>query len=244
VSYGPGDPCTRSENGRHAFARTDEIASPDGQEWMRCALCLLIARSSDVDSRTDDVDDRPVPTPSASEPDAWPAVQALLDAYTDLWNAQQEADANAAERDAESEDSDGSGDWSARDSEKVDELGQALAAAEAAAKTAVTAVSRPPLPANSIPVTVHPIAVDGLPQYGEDDDLELSGRVAFIFDGCVVSGWPLNLKHGSNPDGTPYWEANSDVGRTIKFAGVTHWLEFPIPVHRIAPLPTNRKAHL
>ena len=66
-------------------------------------------------------------------------------------------------------------------------------------------------------IIVHEIAKDGLP-----DMDNLTGRVAFIFDGCIVSGWPLD-------DGES-WEANSDVGRHGTFTGVTHWVEFPAPV--------------
>ena len=70
----------------------------------------------------------------------------------------------------------------------------------------------------SVTIRIHSIKDDGFP------DMEaLTGRVAFIFDGCVVSGWPLY----NPPNGE--WEANSDVGRTVKFQGVTHWIEFPEP---------------
>lgn len=82
---------------------------------------------------------------------------------------------------------------------------------------------------------IHEIATDGLP------DMEtLVGRVAFIFDGCIVSGWPLDPK---NPDINVYalydwdpktqgilWEVNSDVGHTRPFGNVTHWIEFDKPV--------------
>jgi hypothetical protein len=73
-------------------------------------------------------------------------------------------------------------------------------------------------------ITVHSIAEDGLP-----DMSKLVGRVAFIFDGCTVSGWPLGA--GEDADG-PYigqWEADSDVGKHGAFEGVTHWIEFPVP---------------
>ena len=75
----------------------------------------------------------------------------------------------------------------------------------------------------SLQVTVHEIAVDGMP------DMEaLTGRVAFIFDGSIVSGWPLD------DVGDPgYWEGNSDVARNVKFANVTHWVEFPVPVWEV-----------
>lgn len=67
-------------------------------------------------------------------------------------------------------------------------------------------------------IKIHEIAKDGLPIMDE-----LTGRVAFIFDGCIVSGWPLR----DNGDGETTWEADSDVGRSGAFYGVTHWVEFP-----------------
>lgn len=71
-----------------------------------------------------------------------------------------------------------------------------------------------------VTVKIHETAVDGLPDMGR-----LVGRVAFLFDGCIVSGWPL---------GEPgEWEANSDVGHVGVFTGVTHWVEFPAPLHRM-----------
>jgi hypothetical protein len=79
-------------------------------------------------------------------------------------------------------------------------------------------------------VTVHEIAVDGLPEMSDDQ----TGRIAFFFNGCVVSGWPLprekfpNL-YSSDLEST-LWEADSDVGAARRFAGVTHWIEFPVPV--------------
>lgn len=73
-----------------------------------------------------------------------------------------------------------------------------------------------------IQVTIHEIAEDGLP------DMEaLVGRVAFIFDGCIVSGWPLEPDEDDDPEEGTLWEADSDVGRHVKFYGVTHWVEFP-----------------
>lgn len=78
-------------------------------------------------------------------------------------------------------------------------------------------------------VTVHEIAGDGYP-----DMDALTGRVAFIFDGCVVSGWPLHVVPTDHD--TPYsglWEADSDVGRPRPFDGVTHWIEFSEPLHGV-----------
>lgn len=75
---------------------------------------------------------------------------------------------------------------------------------------------------NTITAKLHEIATDGLP-----DMDSLTGRVAFLFDGCIVSGWPLDERE----DGVTLWEADSDVGRLTKFYGVTHWIEFPLPLH-------------
>ncbi|MEC5149172.1 hypothetical protein [Cryobacterium sp. GrIS_2_6] len=72
-----------------------------------------------------------------------------------------------------------------------------------------------------IKIKVHEIATDGMPRMDE-----MTGRVAFIFDGCMVSGWPIE-------GGDPLWEANSDVGSGQKFLGVTHWIEFPVPVWKL-----------
>lgn len=72
-----------------------------------------------------------------------------------------------------------------------------------------------------ITVRVHEIATDGLP------DMEsggLTGRVALIFDGCIVSGWPLNSV------GYPgEWEGDTDVSHGRRFGGVTHWIELLEP---------------
>ena len=99
-------------------------------------------------------------------------------------------------------------------------------------------------------IIIHAIEEDGLP------DMErLTLRVAFIFDGCIVSGWPLPKEqfpdlytrehllkyrggaHLSDEEniarvGT-LWEADSDVGHGGQFACVTHWVEFPIGLHLI-----------
>lgn len=75
-------------------------------------------------------------------------------------------------------------------------------------------------PAVAEGMVVREIAKDGLP-----DMDKLTGRVAFIFDGCIVSGWPLDPEGDETP-----WEADSDVGRHGKFYGVTHWVEFARPV--------------
>lgn len=68
-------------------------------------------------------------------------------------------------------------------------------------------------------VKLHSIEEDGLPT--------LEQNAAFIFSGCIVSGWPLFHNNDARTGYTGYWEADSDVGRTIKFGGVTHWIELP-----------------
>jgi hypothetical protein len=105
-------------------------------------------------------------------------------------------------------------------------------------------------------IKVHEIAVDGLPP----NDDALIGRLAFLFDGCIVSGWPLRREenpelytpeaiadraaHGSGGAtltdaqrlaecAATLWEADSDVGNLIPFASVTHWVEFPTYVWNI-----------
>lgn len=70
-----------------------------------------------------------------------------------------------------------------------------------------------------VTVTVHTIVEDGLP---DRHDPALTGRVAFIFDGCIVSGWPVSAQD--------VWEADTDVGHNQPMSGVTHWVEFPVPV--------------
>ncbi|WNN95134.1 hypothetical protein SEA_MAGRITTE_183 [Microbacterium phage Magritte] len=83
-------------------------------------------------------------------------------------------------------------------------------------------------------VKVHEIATDGLPNMKE-----LTGRVALIFDGCIVSGWPLDPtehadiyeRHVWRAEDGVLWEANSDVGNHRVFGSVTHWVEFPFPLN-------------
>ena len=89
-------------------------------------------------------------------------------------------------------------------------------------------VDVPEAPEMDVTVTVHAIADDGLPDF--TTDRTLVGRVAFLFDGCIVSGWPL-------PGGL--WEANTDVGHGRPFGGVTHWVEFPRPLREFAAPPTT-----
>ena len=70
---------------------------------------------------------------------------------------------------------------------------------------------------------VYVIEIDGLP-----DMDKLVGRVAFIFDGCIVSGWPLKgiESYYDQED----WEANEDVGRHGVFKGVKKYIIFDKPI--------------
>lgn len=71
-------------------------------------------------------------------------------------------------------------------------------------------------------IMVHEIAADGLPDMSDD---ALTGRVAFISDGCIVTGWPMLRGRADQ-----MWEADPDVGKSGPFYNVTHWVEFPVPV--------------
>jgi hypothetical protein len=84
-------------------------------------------------------------------------------------------------------------------------------------------------------VTVHAIAEDGLP-----DMDSLVGRVAFIWDGAVISGWihyswwrrRLREPRGMRRGGV-LWEGSEDrCGGP--FGGVTHWIELPVPAWLLA----------
>lgn len=67
---------------------------------------------------------------------------------------------------------------------------------------------------------VYDIDKDGL---YDKDDKSLVGRIAFIFDGCIVSGWYLD--NGN-------WEANEDVGKFGEFSRevVKKYVIFDTPI--------------
>ena len=64
---------------------------------------------------------------------------------------------------------------------------------------------------------------DGL--YTKDESI--IGRVAFIFDGCIVSGGYLDEEDELNGR---LWEANDDVGRSNTFGGVEQYIIFDSPI--------------
>jgi hypothetical protein len=77
---------------------------------------------------------------------------------------------------------------------------------------------------HDLSIQIHEIAVDGLP-----DMDKLTGRVAFLWNGAIVSGWPLDSI------GKPgLWETCEDALGMRPFADVTHWVEFPVPVWDLA----------
>lgn len=75
-----------------------------------------------------------------------------------------------------------------------------------------------------VEIIVHEVAVDGLP-----DMEKLTGRVAYIWDGAIVSGWPISPEFGGVTYDGQLWEPSEDrFGGPV--IGVTHWVEFPRPV--------------
>ena len=66
-------------------------------------------------------------------------------------------------------------------------------------------------------IKLHDVTVDGYPP-------EDAPRVAFLFDGCMVSGWLLERKDDWRES---RWEADSDVGHNVPFAGVRYWFTMP-----------------
>jgi hypothetical protein len=65
-------------------------------------------------------------------------------------------------------------------------------------------------------IAVYTIDEDGLPP-PDYEGAGLVGRVAFLFDGSLYSGWPL--QNGA------IWE---DAETAHHFAGVTKWIELPV----------------
>jgi hypothetical protein len=64
-------------------------------------------------------------------------------------------------------------------------------------------------------------------KHGLPDMKKLVGRVAFIWDGNIVSGWPLYPEHSNDKS---EWEANEDVGRHGSFIGVEKYIVFEKPI--------------
>ena len=78
--------------------------------------------------------------------------------------------------------------------------------------------------AKTMEIKIHAVATDGLPNMEK-----LVGRVAYIWDGSIVSGWPVTNGFES---GEQMWEPSENrYGGPV--IGVTHWLEFPEPFWNI-----------
>ena len=78
-------------------------------------------------------------------------------------------------------------------------------------------------------IEIKNIKKDGLP-----DMSKLKGRVAFIYDGCIVTGWPLKgCKEDLGQFTEDMWEGNSDVGHNSIFKGIKYYVIFPIPLFEI-----------
>lgn len=82
---------------------------------------------------------------------------------------------------------------------------------------------------STMTVELFDIDKDGLP-----DMDKLTGRVAFIFDGAILSGWPLynvHLRHPGNnfPEYTKYdWECSEAAPKV--FSGVKKYIIFDKPL--------------
>lgn len=80
----------------------------------------------------------------------------------------------------------------------------------------------------TLEIKVHEIAEDGLPEKDQDGSLLNTGCVAFIWDGAMVTGWPIGYNHGGVTYDMVLWEASEDrMGGP--YYGVTHWVELPMP---------------
>ena len=81
----------------------------------------------------------------------------------------------------------------------------------------------------SMNIEIFNIEEDGLPNMG---DPNMTGRVAFIWDGCIISGWPIGEEHGGINYGEQLWEPAEDrFGGPV--AGVKHWVLAPTPHWKI-----------
>ena len=74
----------------------------------------------------------------------------------------------------------------------------------------------------TLTVELREVAVDGLP----DMDAVL-GRVGILWDGEIVSGWPISAEYGGIREGVQLWEPAEDrFGGSL--SGVTHYVVFPV----------------
>lgn len=81
----------------------------------------------------------------------------------------------------------------------------------------------------SMTIEVFSVEEDGLPNM---DDPNMTGRVAFIWDGCIISGWPIGEEFGGTDYGEQLWEPSEDrFGGPV--VGVKHWVLAPAPHWKI-----------
>lgn len=75
-------------------------------------------------------------------------------------------------------------------------------------------------------IIVHTIKEDGLPPK-DFEEAGLTGRVAFIFDGDIYSGWPAYGEDQEMPDDPDeiVWEESEHAH---KMMGVEKWIELPV----------------
>jgi hypothetical protein len=82
-------------------------------------------------------------------------------------------------------------------------------------------------------IIVHTIAEDGLPPK-DFEKAGLVGRVAFIFDGNIYSGWPLQEERDGMYDEDGDYPADpneviwEDSETAREYSGVKKWIELPI----------------
>lgn len=81
-----------------------------------------------------------------------------------------------------------------------------------------------------ITVIVHNVERDGVPDMEADRDLV--GRIAYVWDGAIVSGWPIGMdvaEESTDLDlGVQYWEPSEGrMGGPV--TGVEQWIELPYP---------------
>jgi hypothetical protein len=76
-----------------------------------------------------------------------------------------------------------------------------------------------------VTIILHEVATDGYPlDVEERTGKSLINKTAFIWDGCIISGWHLEDDEDEYGD-EDVWEASEDSFGG-PYAGVTHWVEF------------------
>lgn len=95
----------------------------------------------------------------------------------------------------------------------------------------------------TIEAKLYEIEKDGLPNMDK-----LTGRVAFIWDGAIFSGWPLYDIHIRYPEnnhpvyGKDVWECSENRASGI-FRGVTHYIIFEKPMYDYEKKPKKLKVN-